>query len=92
MAAKTLKTMDLRAATAASIQAVLGKRFPGRPGVLVGLWLDRGVIGKLGIGPAQIAKDISKQVSVTSGIKVTPGTKAGPGGVLVGYIQPRIFK
>jgi hypothetical protein len=92
MASRTVKLKDIRSATEASIKAVLGKRFVSRPGVLVGLWIDRTAIGKLGAGANQIAKDVARQVSVTSGIRVVPGIRPVRGGVLVGYIQPKLFK
>ena len=46
----------------------------------------------LGRDPKDLAADISRQVSITSGIKVKPGISRGKGGVLVGYVQPRILK
>ena len=92
MAARSVKLKDLRAATEASVKAVLGGRFVTRPGVLVGLWIDRTSINKLDVSAGTLAKNLAKQVSVISGIKVTPGIRPGKGGVLVGFIPPRIMK
>lgn len=92
MATRSVKLRDLRTATEASIKAVLGRKQVFRPGVLVGLWLDKSALNKLDIGPAQIAGNIAKQVTSISGIRVTPGTKLVRGGVLVGYIAPKVFR
>jgi hypothetical protein len=92
MAVKSIKLTDLRSATEASIKAVLGRKFPGRPGVLVGLWIDKASIKKLDLNPAGVARQMAGRVSVASGIKVKPGIKVAGGGVLVGYIQPKILK
>ncbi len=90
MPAKSIKLKDLRSATEASIKAVLGKKFVGKPGVLVGLWIDKNAIPKLELKPNDVARELARQVSVSSGIRVTPGIRPGKGGVLVGYIQPRL--
>ena len=90
MATKSIKVTDLRAATEASIKAVLGRQFIRRPGILVGLWIDKTAIAKLGIGPGKIANDIAREVSAAAGIRLIPGVRPGKGGVLVGYIQPKI--
>ena len=92
MASKTIKLKDLRAATAASVNAVLGKTFIRPPGVLAGFLTDEAALNRLGTTASKLAKDVAGQVSRTSGIRVTPAIKAGPGGILVGYIQPRLFK
>jgi hypothetical protein len=92
MAVKTVKAKNLRSATEASIKAVLGKGFVPRPGVIAGLWIDKGTLGRLDVGAAALAKDLAKQVSIESGIRVTPSIKPGKGGVLVGYIQPKLFR
>lgn len=92
MPPKSVKLKDLRSATEASVAAVLGRKFPGRPGVLVGLWIDRAQLRDLKLAPSKIAGDVARSVSLASGIKVKPGFKTIDGGVLVGYIQPRIMK
>lgn len=91
MASRSVKLKDLKAATEASVRAVLGKKVTGR-GVLVGLWLDKAAINELGVSANALARDVSKQVSAISGIRVTPGIKPGRGGVLVGFIPPKLLK
>lgn len=90
--AKTLKQTDLRSATLTSVRAVLGKAVPPRPGILAGYWLDDAKLKRLGREPEDLASEIARQVSAKSGIKVTPGIVGGKGGVLVGYVQPRLTK
>jgi hypothetical protein len=51
MASRTVKLKDIRTATEASIRAVLGKRFVSRPGVLVGLWIDKGKSANCHLNP-----------------------------------------
>jgi len=92
MATKSVKLIDLKSATEASVKAVLGRKIPGRPGVLVGFWIDKSSIKDLSLNPSTMAKQVARQVATASGIKVRPGTKPAGGGVLVGYIQPRILK
>jgi hypothetical protein len=91
MPRKTVKLQDLRSATAGSVSAVLGKKFPGKPGVLVGLLIDEAQLAALG-SATKIAGDIAMRVSAASGIKVTAGVKKLGGGILVGYIQPKGLK
>ena len=69
---------------------MLGKKFVTGRGVLIGLWLDKAAIGKLGVSANALARDVSKQVSALSGIRVTPGVKPGRGGVLVGFLPPKL--
>jgi len=92
MATRSVKLADLKSATDASVKAVLGRKFPGRPGILVGLWIDPASIKELRLSPATVAKQVARQVTVASGIKVRPSFKPAGGGVLVGYIQPKILK
>ena len=86
-----VKVKDLRAATVASVRAVLGKKFVGG-GVLVGLMIDKTAIDKLDVSATQLAKDLTKQASLASGIKLTPGVKPGKGGILVGFLPPKIAR
>ena len=92
MAARTVKKVNLKAATAASVKAVLGAKPQLRPGILVGFWADRESLAKLKLTPAAAAKQVALQVSKTSGIKVTAGVEAAGRGVLVGYYPPAIMK
>ena len=87
---KKLALKDLQAATMASVRAVLGKGFPPKPGVLAGFWLPDRSVDDIERKPEDIAADIAKDVSRLSGVRVRPGVVRGGGGVLVGYIQPRI--
>ena len=85
MAARSVKLADVKAATAASVKAVLGKNIVMRRGVLVGLWIDKTAMNKL-------ARSVASQVSRSAGIKVTPKIKTVRGGVLVGFIPPDVMK
>lgn len=87
-----IKLKDLQSATAASIKAVVGKRFPGKPGVIVGFWLDNAAVKAQGQTANAIAADVARQVGAASGLRVKPAILKRPGGVLVGYLQPRIAK
>ncbi len=88
----TLKVRDLRSATDASIKAVLGKKFPGEPGIIAGFWLDDASVKTLDVSPLALAKDITKRASIASGMRLTAETLKRPGGILVGYIQPKFRK
>jgi hypothetical protein len=91
MAKKSVKLKDLQAATAASIKAVLGKKFVGRTGVLAGILIDPEQIQSLTTNPTTLAKELAAGVSAASGIKVKPAIQIGKGGILVGYVQPKIM-
>ena len=89
---KSVKLKDLRSATAASLKAVLGKKVVGKVPIICGIVLQEEVLAQLERAPEDLAKGIAKEVSVASGIKVKPGVQVGPGGILVGFIQPKILK
>jgi hypothetical protein len=88
--ARTLKVQDLKSATAASVRALVGKALPRLPGVLAGILISEEALAKLKKSPATLASLITKQVSAASGLTLRPGTVRGPGGILVGYVQPNI--
>lgn len=92
---KKLKLKNLAAATKSSVQAALGKQATRalRPGgITAGILLKDTEIAGLTATPAEIAKTIAKQVRTESGISVTSQVTKIPGGVLVGYLLPRITK
>jgi hypothetical protein len=88
----TIKIKNLAAATTASVKAALGKEIPKKPGTLAGFILKDRELAKLDVSAASHAKTVAKDVSLASGIKLTPGTQRIPGGVLVGYRVPAILK
>lgn len=90
MGTKSIRVKDLRAATEASIKAVLGKAPLRRPGILTGIWLDKSSISRLDTSPARLAKDIASSTARLSGIRLTPIVRPVKGGVLVGFIPPKI--
>ena len=92
MAAKSVKLKDLQTATARSITALLGKKYIGRPGVLAGFWIGDEDLNNLAVTPTALAKKVASSVKLASGIAVKGATQPVRGGVLVGYIQPKILK
>lgn len=92
---KQVKLKNLAAATKASVQAALGKeliRTLGPGGITAGILLRDTELAATEAKPLDLAKSIAKQVRVESGIKVTPQVTKLPGGILVGYILPRLMK
>jgi hypothetical protein len=86
--AKRAKTVNLAALTAASVKAVVGRRKLPRPGILVGLLVDRDLVDALGTRPDALARGIARGVSAAAGLKLRPGVVRKPGGILVGYYPP----
>jgi hypothetical protein len=89
---KSVKLKDLRSATAASLKAVLGKKIAGKVPIICGIVMQEEALAQLDRAPEDLAKGIAKEISLASGIKVKPGVQKGPGGILVGFIQPKIVK
>ncbi|MCC7539348.1 MAG: hypothetical protein IT379_24200 [Deltaproteobacteria bacterium] len=87
---KTIARKDLQAATTAAVRAVLGKGFPPKPGVVAGFWLPDKVLDGIDRKPEAIAADVARNVQGLSGVRVRPEVVRAGGGILVGYIQPRI--
>ena len=91
MAKKNVKLKDLRSATEASLKAVLGKKIAGKIPIICGILIEEKILADLERSPDELAKGIAMDVSVASGIKVKPGIQKAPGGILVGFIQPKTF-
>ena len=90
---RSVKKTDLATATKASVAAALKKaevRIPTRPGTLAGFWLDQNAIRQAGVDPAALAKDVTRQVSAATGIRLRASVQTLPGGALVGYMPPAI--
>jgi hypothetical protein len=96
MAAKPKKVQlkDLAIATKSSVQAAVGKEVLQniKPGILTGLVLNDQQLAALNRTPIDLAREIAKDVSTTTGLKVTPGIQKASGAVLVGYLVPRIVR
>lgn len=89
---KRVQLKDLAAATRSSVQAAVGKELLQsiKPGVLTGLVLKGEQLAVLERSATELAKEIARGVSTSSGIKVTPGVQQLPEeAVLVGYMIPR---
>jgi len=89
---KKVKLKNLAAATAASVKAALGRPIAKRPGTLAGFILRDAEFERLGKSPAALAKEVATGVRLSSGIRVTAGIARVPGGILVGYQVPALFK
>jgi len=89
---KNVKLKDLRSATAASLKAVLGKKVAGKVPIICGIFVDQQEVARLDRAPEELARGIAKEISISSGIKVKPGAQTLPGGIIVGFIQPKILK
>jgi hypothetical protein len=87
---KTVERVNLAAVTSASVKSVIGRGKLPRPGILVGLLVDRGLVDALGKSPNVLARDIAREASAASGLKLRPGTVRGPRGILVGYYPPTL--
>ena len=89
--ARTVRLKDLQTATAASIKAILGKPIK-KPGVIAGFILADRTAAALGKTPLALAKEVAAGASKASGIRLKPAVQKLPGGgILCGYIQPRIL-
>lgn len=89
--ARTVRLKDLNAATAASIKAVTGK-LPKKPGIIAGFFLADAAVARLSQSPAALAKEVAAGASKASGIKLKAVVQKLPGGgILCGYIQPKIL-
>lgn len=89
--ARTVKLKDLQSATAASIAAVTGKPLK-KPGVLAGFILADAVAEKLGKSPLALAKEIAGSTSKATGLPLKAVAQKLPGGgILCGYIQPKVL-
>lgn len=89
---KKVKLTDLRSATAASLKAALGKKIAGKVPIICGIFVEQQEIERLDQSGDALAKEIAQQVSIASGIKVKPGAQKIPGGIIVGFVQPKILK
>lgn len=83
--------LDLAKIAAASVTARLGKQPSSGPGILTGMIVRPDAIAALGKTPATLAAEIAKDVSTKTGLKLTPKFVAGDGGILVGFLPPKIF-
>lgn len=86
---------SLAAATTLSVKAALGKEVAiGKPGTLAGFLIRDADLVRLGGDAQALARQVARGVSAASGIKVKPDIAKlpGGGGILVGYILPRVMK
>ena len=90
--AASLKVADIGTATAASVKAILGRAKPVKPGIIAGIVLDPRSVETLRLAPQALATKIAGRTSKAIGIKLKPAVVRGPGGILVGYIQPRLVR
>jgi hypothetical protein len=88
--AKRAKTVNLAAVTAASVKAVVGRGKLPRPGILVGLLVDRDLLDSLDTKPDALARGIAREASAAAGLRLRPGIVRGPGGILVGFYPPTL--
>ena len=91
MPRKTVRLTDLRSATEASVKSVLGRKAAVRPGVLVGLWVDKPSIEGVGPSPMRVARRVASQVFLATGIRVRPAVRTDGGGVTIGYVVPEVW-
>ncbi len=78
-----------------TVKAALGKEVAiGKPGTLAGFLIRDADLAKLGGDAQALARQVARGVSAASGIKVKPDIAKlpGGGGILVGYILPRVMK
>ena len=92
MGTRSIKVKDLRVATEASIRAALAKTPIKRPGILTGFLLDKASIARLDVSPGRLAKDIASSTGKLSGLRLRPVARRVPGGILVGFMPPKIMK
>ncbi len=84
-------TLDLAKITSASVAARLGKKLPAGGGILAGILVEPNDLERLGVSAAALARGIAADVAADTGLKIVPKTIKVPGGILAGFMPPRVF-
>jgi hypothetical protein len=84
-------TLDLAKIISASVTARLGKRLAPGGGILAGILVKPGDLERSGVSATSLAKSIARDVAEVTGLKIVPKTIKVPGGILAGFIPPKVF-